>query len=144
MYSCVTSMCLEKVLSQRLVFWNSIHLEVASDSFCFLINSSWLLVFILFFVKSGLVFSFTCLQLRSRCRVGKWRQAVSVQISNQHIFVSWILVLIFTSHSGRPDGWPLLPSRVNIGELVSRPVISGKTDPVRPGPLDPRDLELTL
>ena len=26
----------------------SIHLEVASDSFCFLINSSWLLVFILY------------------------------------------------------------------------------------------------
>ena len=33
---------------QRLVFWNSIHQEVASDSFCFLINSSWLLVFILY------------------------------------------------------------------------------------------------
>merc|ERR1712110_706342 len=32
---------------QRLVFWNSIHQEVASDSFCFLINSPWLLVFIL-------------------------------------------------------------------------------------------------
>jgi len=80
MYSCVTSMCLEKVLSQRLVFWNSIHLEVASDSFCFLINSSWLLVFILY------VFS-------------------------------------------------LLLSGFN-RELVSRPVISGKTDPVRPGPLD--------
>ena len=31
-----------------VVFWNSIHLEVASDSFCFLINSSWLLVFILY------------------------------------------------------------------------------------------------
>merc|ERR1712113_1368431 len=31
-----------------LVFCNSIHLEVASDSFCFLINSSWLLVFILY------------------------------------------------------------------------------------------------
>ena len=31
-----------------LVFWNSINLEVASDSFCFLINSSWLLVFILY------------------------------------------------------------------------------------------------
>ena len=30
---------------QRLVFW---HQEVASDSFCFLINSSWLLVFILY------------------------------------------------------------------------------------------------
>jgi hypothetical protein len=28
--------------------WNSaVHQEVASDSFCFLINSSWLLVFIL-------------------------------------------------------------------------------------------------
>lgn len=26
---------------ERLVFWNSIHLEVASDSYCFLINSSW-------------------------------------------------------------------------------------------------------
>jgi hypothetical protein len=38
-----------------LVFWNSIHLEVASDSFCFLINSSWLLVFILyvFFLLDG-------------------------------------------------------------------------------------------
>jgi len=31
--------------SHRLLFWKSIHLEVASDSFCFLINSSWLLVF---------------------------------------------------------------------------------------------------
>ena len=31
-----------------LVFWNSIHVEVASDSFCFLCNCSWLLVFILY------------------------------------------------------------------------------------------------
>ena len=31
-----------------LVFWNLIHLEVASDSFCFLWNCSWLLVFILY------------------------------------------------------------------------------------------------
>merc|ERR1712083_1174982 len=29
----------------------SIHQEVASDSFCFLINSSWLLVFVLFFFQ---------------------------------------------------------------------------------------------
>merc|ERR1711920_535867 len=39
-----------------LVFCNSIHLEVASDSFCLLINSSWLLVFILcvfFMILSG-------------------------------------------------------------------------------------------
>ena len=44
-----------------LVFWNSIHLEVASDSFCFLINSSWLLVFILyvfFIILSG--FNLNC------------------------------------------------------------------------------------
>ena len=38
----------------RLVFWKSIHLEVASDSFCFLINSSWLLVFILFLFHHAL------------------------------------------------------------------------------------------
>merc|ERR1712032_236906 len=31
----------------RLVFWKSIHLEVASGPFCLLINSSWLLVFVL-------------------------------------------------------------------------------------------------
>ena len=36
------------LVHQRLVFWNSIHQEVASDSFCFLINYSWLLVFILY------------------------------------------------------------------------------------------------
>merc|ERR1712151_854275 len=39
----------------RLVFWNSIHLEVASGSFSLLINSSWLLVFALcvFFLFQG-------------------------------------------------------------------------------------------
>merc|ERR1711982_45921 len=38
-------------------FWNSIHEEVASGPFCFLINSSWLLVFVLcvfFLIFSGL------------------------------------------------------------------------------------------
>ena len=39
---------IQLMLLRELVFWNSIHLEVASDSFCFLINSSWLLVFILY------------------------------------------------------------------------------------------------
>merc|ERR1712072_1156478 len=34
---------------QRLVFWNSIHLEVASGPFCLLVNSPWLLVFVLIF-----------------------------------------------------------------------------------------------
>merc|ERR1712071_387144 len=37
-----------KTFHLRLVFRNSIHQEVASGSFCFLINSSWLLVFILY------------------------------------------------------------------------------------------------
>merc|ERR1712174_125543 len=32
---------------QRLVFWNSIHQEVASGPFCLLVNSPWPLVFIL-------------------------------------------------------------------------------------------------
>merc|ERR1711897_65309 len=39
-----------------LVFWNSIHLEVASNPFCLLINSPWLLVFALclfFMIFSG-------------------------------------------------------------------------------------------
>merc|ERR1711957_402512 len=42
---------------ERLTFWNSIHEEVASGPFCFLINSSWLLVFTLcvfFLIFSGL------------------------------------------------------------------------------------------
>merc|ERR1712227_294226 len=42
---------------KRLVFWNSIHLEVASGPFCLLVNSPWLLVFALclfFLIFSGL------------------------------------------------------------------------------------------
>merc|ERR1711939_1212541 len=41
---------------QRLVFWNSIHQEVASGPFCLLVNCPWLLVFALcvfFFFLSG-------------------------------------------------------------------------------------------
>ena len=45
----------------RLVFWKSIHLEVASDSFCFLINSSWLIVFSLYlFFFIGLAIDLYC------------------------------------------------------------------------------------
>merc|ERR1712203_577331 len=29
----------------KIIFWKSLHLEVTSDTFCFLINSSWLLIF---------------------------------------------------------------------------------------------------
>merc|ERR1712000_772627 len=35
------------LVHQRLVFWNSIHQEVASGPFCLLVNCPWLLVFIL-------------------------------------------------------------------------------------------------
>ncbi len=44
-----------------LVFWNSIHLEVASDSFSFLINSSWLLVFMISW--KGIYFSYNLLHI---------------------------------------------------------------------------------
>merc|ERR1712226_253758 len=45
----------------RLVFSSSIHLEVASDSFCFLINCPWLLVFVLsYFSLSFLGFNLYC------------------------------------------------------------------------------------
>ena len=40
----------------KLLFWKSIHLEVALESFCFLINSSWLLIFtliIILFIFTG-------------------------------------------------------------------------------------------
>ena len=53
--------CMRYAFHWRLVFWNSIHQEVASDSFCFLINSSWLLVFILnVFSFFTLIFNFNC------------------------------------------------------------------------------------
>ena len=52
----ISSKCPHYLSLLGLVFCNSIHLEVASDSFSFLINSSWLLVFILlvfFMIFSG-------------------------------------------------------------------------------------------
>ena len=45
----------------NLIFWNCIHLEVASNSLCLFINSSWLLVFILYvFSFFTLIFNFNC------------------------------------------------------------------------------------
>jgi hypothetical protein len=71
----------------RLVFWNSIHQEVASDSFCFLINSSWLLVFILyvFFI------SFSGFNLYS------WK-GIHFSISFLIIFYLYSLFLVFSFH----------------------------------------------
>ena len=70
-----------------LVFCNSIHLEVASDSFCFLINSSWLLVFILSYFSlffSG--FNLYC-----------WK-GLHFSQNNFLIFIFIILGLIFSFH----------------------------------------------
>merc|ERR1711982_195746 len=48
-------------IHQRLVFWNSIHQEVASDPFCLLINSPWSLIYILTLIFLFLsVFSLYC------------------------------------------------------------------------------------
>ena len=45
-YWLIRSLC--NHIFSYIIFWKSIHLEVASDSFCFLCNCSWLLVFILY------------------------------------------------------------------------------------------------
>ena len=71
----------------RLVFWNSIHLEVASDSFCFLLYSSWLLVFILYVFE--LFFSFINLY----CLKG-----LHFSQNNFLIFIFFIPYLIFSFH----------------------------------------------
>ena len=71
----------------NLVFWNSIHLEVASNSFCLLINSSWLLVFILyvfFMIFSG--FNLYC-----------WK-GIHFSQNNYLIFLLIHIGLIFSFH----------------------------------------------
>ena len=50
----------EEEQHQLLYLGFSIHQEVASDSFCFLINSSWLLVFILFLFLHALGLNLYC------------------------------------------------------------------------------------
>merc|ERR1711935_976817 len=71
----------------RLVFWNSNHLEVASDSFCFLLYSSWLLVFILY------VFNLFFLSLNLFC----WK-GFHFTWSNSLIFILIIAYLFFSLH----------------------------------------------
>merc|ERR1712241_551430 len=71
----------------RLVFWNSIHLEVASGPFCLLINSSWLLVFTLyvfFVVLSG--FNLYC-----------WK-GIHFSWNNFLTFVFWNSFMVFSFH----------------------------------------------
>merc|ERR1739845_214568 len=71
----------------RLVFWKSIHLEVASGPFCLLVNSPWLLVFALcvFFLSlSG--FNLYC-----------WR-GIHFSWSNFLIFLYLFSSLLFSFH----------------------------------------------
>merc|ERR1712032_293709 len=67
--------CMRYAFHWRLVFWNSIHQEVASGPFCLLVNSSWLLVFALN------VFFFFILIFNLNCWFG--------------IHISWSLDLVF-------------------------------------------------
>merc|ERR1712217_934878 len=71
----------------RLVFWKSIHLEVASGPFCFLINSSWLLVFAL------CVFSLSFSGFNLYC----WR-GIHFSWSNFLIFLVVFSNLLFSFH----------------------------------------------
>merc|ERR1712113_1262679 len=70
-----------------LIFHFLIHMEVASDSFCFLVYSSWLLVFILYVFE--LFFSFINLYC--------WK-GLHFSWSNFLIFIFIILGLIFSFH----------------------------------------------
>merc|ERR1712217_6736 len=71
----------------RLVFWKSIHLEVASGPFCLLVNSSWLLVFAL------CVFSLSF----SGFNLYSWR-GIHFSWSNSLIFLMIFSNLLFSFH----------------------------------------------
>merc|ERR1711992_211678 len=70
-----------------LVFWNSIHLEVASNPFCLLCNCPWLLVFVL------CVFFMILLGFNLYC----WK-GIHFSWSNSLIFLLLFLGLIFSFH----------------------------------------------
>ena len=88
---------ISEISAWRLVFWNSIHMEVASDSFCFLVYSSWLLVFILYVFE--LFFSFINLY----CWKGLHRSFT---------FESWSLQII-GFHRSLAQCWMIRDFRLN-------------------------------
>merc|ERR1712024_234629 len=74
-------------MGHKLVFWNSIHLEVASGPFCLLVNSPWPLVFALclfFVVLSG--FNLYC-----------WK-GIHFSWSNFLTLVFWGSFMVFSFH----------------------------------------------
>merc|ERR1712113_1212506 len=80
-----------------LVFWNSVHLEVASNPFCLLCNCPWLLVFVLcLFFMILLGFNLYC-----------WKG----------IHFSWSKFLISFSIFNRMGFWRILCSQSNIEEV---------------------------
>merc|ERR1712190_153670 len=79
--------CLQISWHQRLVFWNYIHMEVASGPFCLLVNSPWLLIFALcvfFLFLSG--FNLYC-----------WK-GIHFSWSNSLIFLCLFLIVLLSLH----------------------------------------------
>merc|ERR1711904_85745 len=94
----------------RLVFWKSIHVEVASGPFCLLVNSPWLLVFalcIFFLSLSG--FNLYC-----------WR-GIHFSWSNSLIFLVIFSNLLFSFHFWFRD---LLRELAKKYELINGPLSS--------------------
>merc|ERR1712107_763778 len=75
------------VYNSNIIFWKSIHLEVASGPFCLLINSPWLFVFALIII----LFIFTGFNIY--CWAG-------IQFSNSNflIFIHIFFGFIFNFH----------------------------------------------
>ena len=76
-----------------LVFWNSIHLEVASDSFCFLINSSWLLVFMISW--KGIYFSYNLLHIGLIFSFHYWFRDLLREFDKKYEVLLIIFFLVF-------------------------------------------------
>ena len=79
----------------RFVFWNSIHQEVASDSFCFLLYSSWLLVFILYVFN---LFFLSLELLPERRLMLRFSRSLILHyledIKTQHLFIHYLFILL--------------------------------------------------
>merc|ERR1712026_475918 len=78
---------ISEISAWRLVFWNSIHMEVASGPFCLLVHSPWPLVFALCLFE--LFFSFVNLYC--------WK-GLHFSWSNSLIFIFIVVGLILSFH----------------------------------------------
>merc|ERR1712186_243498 len=78
---------ISEISAWRLVFWNSIHMEVASGPFCLLVHSPWPLVFALCLFELFLSF------VNLYC----WK-GLHFSWSNSIIFIFIVVGLIFSFH----------------------------------------------